>query len=167
MNRDDWLALSDERLLGSCHEDFYRASGPGGQKRNKTESAVRLRHQETGLIVVATESRSRQENRERALRRMREAIAFRLRLPVSESDLPPILMQAVAQGLRVSKRHESFLMTSALLLDRVDHDQGKVSMTADQLSVATSSLVRFLKTTPELWEATQQLRDKHGLAHLR
>ncbi|MBY0585919.1 peptide chain release factor-like protein [bacterium] len=167
MNRDDWLALSDERLLGSCHEDFYRASGPGGQKRNKTESAVRLRHQETGLIVVATESRSRQENRERALRRMREAIAFRLRLPVSESDLPPILMQAVAQGLRVSKRHESFLMTSALILDRVDHDQGKVSMTADQLSVATSSLVRFLKTTPELWEATQQLRDKHGLAHLR
>ncbi len=52
MHRNDWIAASDEILLRSCHEDFYRASGPGGQKRNKTESAVRLRHPATELMVV-------------------------------------------------------------------------------------------------------------------
>ncbi len=58
-------------------------------------------------------------------------------------------------------------MLAALLLDLVDADRGKVSESADRLGLATSAIVRFLKTTPELWEATQQLRDKHGLAHLR
>jgi len=55
--------LTDERLLAQCEVDTYRASGPGGQKRNKTSSAVRLRHPPTGLIVIAEESRSQHENR--------------------------------------------------------------------------------------------------------
>ena len=42
--RADWTGLSDEQLLAQCEVDTYRASGPGGQKRNKTSSAVRLRH---------------------------------------------------------------------------------------------------------------------------
>lgn len=167
MHRNDWIAASDEILLRSCHEDFYRASGPGGQKRNKTESAVRLRHPATELMVVATESRSRQENRERALRRIREAIALRVRQPIDGGDLPEILRVAASGGLRVSKKSPDFLMLAALLLDLVDADRGKVSESADRLGLATSAIVRFLKTTPELWEATQQLRDKHGLAHLR
>lgn len=45
-------------------EDFYRASGPGGQHRNVTDTAVRLTHVPTGLVVVAERSRSRAQNRE-------------------------------------------------------------------------------------------------------
>lgn len=167
MQRNEWIAASDEILLRSCHEDFYRASGPGGQKRNKTESAVRLRHPATQLMVVATESRSRQENRERALRRIREAIALRVREPINRDDLPELLRESADRGLRISKKSSNFLMLAALVLDLVDADGGKVSESADRLGLATSAIVRFLKTTPELWEATQQLRDKHALAHLR
>jgi len=54
---------------------FYRSSGPGGQKKNKTESAVRIKHLPTGIIVTATESRSQFENKERALQRLRERLA--------------------------------------------------------------------------------------------
>src|SRR5436190_18676644 len=79
------LFLADDaRLLAQCAIDTYRASGPGGQKRNKTSSAVRLRHLPSTLIVIAEESRSQHENRARALRRLRQALYLKLR-----EDLPP------------------------------------------------------------------------------
>ena len=65
--RAAWVSLTDSQLLDQCEVDTYRASGPGGQKRNKTSSAVRLRHPPSGLMVIAEESRSQHENRARAL----------------------------------------------------------------------------------------------------
>src|SRR6476660_9183825 len=80
--RAAWTALTDEQLLAQCEVDTYRASGPGGQKRNKTSSAVRLRHAPTGLLVIAEESRSQHENKAKALRRVRQALYLHLREPV-------------------------------------------------------------------------------------
>src|SRR2546421_802566 len=77
--RSSWTSLTDEQLLNQCKVDTYRASGPGGQKRNKTSSAVRVRHLPSGLIVIAEESRSQHENRVRALRRFREGFFFKFR----------------------------------------------------------------------------------------
>ncbi len=58
-------------------EEFYRASGPGGQHRNVTDSAVRIRHLPTGIVVQASESRSQARNREVALKRLQEALLRR------------------------------------------------------------------------------------------
>src|SRR5438552_12915927 len=80
--RATWTTLTDAQLLDQCEVDTYRASGPGGQKRNKTSSAVRLRHPPSGLIVIAEESRSQHENRERALKRLRQALYLKLREPM-------------------------------------------------------------------------------------
>src|SRR5207248_3803730 len=79
--RSTWSSLTEDQLLAQCEVDTYRASGPGGQKRNKTSSAVRLRHPPTGLIVIAEESRSQHENKARALRRLRRALFLKLRDP--------------------------------------------------------------------------------------
>lgn len=64
-------ALSDDALRAECEEQFFIASGPGGQHRNKTESGVRLIHKPTGVTVTATERRSQLENRGHALDRLR------------------------------------------------------------------------------------------------
>src|SRR5437867_8470901 len=87
MPRATWTALTDDQLLRQCEVDTYRASGPGGQKRNKTSSAVRLRHPPTGLIVIAEESRSQHENRARALKRLRRALYLKIRDPLSPEAL--------------------------------------------------------------------------------
>lgn len=164
--RDTWLAMTDRELLALCHEDFYRASGPGGQKRNKIESAVRLRHPESGIIVTATESRQRQENRDRALRRLREAIAYRVRMPLPEFETG--FEKIVENGeIRVGRKHPAFLWVAAVALDAIDSQVGKVSRAAECLGARTAQLVKFLSTTDDLWEAAQRLRAAHGLAVLK
>ena len=59
-----------ERLLDLCDVMPFKSSGPGGQKKNKTESSVRVRHRATGITRVATESRSQTRNRALALERV-------------------------------------------------------------------------------------------------
>ena len=87
------LDFTDAELLAECEVHTYRASGPGGQKRNKTSSAVRLHHQPSGLRAPAEESRSQHENKARALRRLRETIAVSCRLdPPTSKALPPELV---------------------------------------------------------------------------
>lgn len=60
--------------------EFYRASGPGGQHRNTTDSAVRIRHLPTGIVVHAAENRSQLRNREVAMERLRMALEKRNRV---------------------------------------------------------------------------------------
>src|SRR5947209_17334090 len=106
--RQTWANLSDDQLLAQCAVDTYRASGPGGQKRNKTSSAVRLRHGPTGLLVIAEESRSQHENRARALRRMREALYLKLRDELTPDEVAPAAVAARAE-LRDAKGRDGRL----------------------------------------------------------
>jgi protein subunit release factor A len=54
--------------------ETYKSSGPGGQRKNKTETAVRLTHLPTGITVLATEHRSQAQNRKLAFERLRERL---------------------------------------------------------------------------------------------
>ena len=68
------LPESDDDLLRECEVDTFRASGPGGQHVNKTESAVRLTHRPTGVVVTCREARSQHRNKESCLRKLRERV---------------------------------------------------------------------------------------------
>src|SRR5438128_7924548 len=107
-SRAHWANLSDSQLLAQCAVDTYRASGPGGQKRNKTSSAVRLRHLPSSLIVIAEESRSQHENRARALRRLRQALYLKVREELAGLDLTAESL-AAREELRESREHSGRL----------------------------------------------------------
>jgi hypothetical protein len=173
--RVTWTELSDAQLLDQCAVDTYRASGPGGQKRNKTSSAVRLRHEPTGLIVIAEESRSQHENRAKALKRLRQALYLKLREPVAadgaaEQPAWRELVQAAVdrQGrLHLGAKDPRFWPVAGVVLDVLLAQQARVSETAAALGVSTGNLIDFLQTSPKLWEQANIFRSQFGHKPLR
>ena len=69
------LPESDEDFLRECEIQTFRSSGPGGQHVNKTESAVRLRHLPSGVVVTSQQERSQHRNKALCLQRLRRKVA--------------------------------------------------------------------------------------------
>jgi len=68
------LPESDDDLLRECEVETFRSSGPGGQHVNKTESAVRLRHIPSGVVVTSQQERSQHRNKQLCLEKLRKKI---------------------------------------------------------------------------------------------
>lgn len=73
--------LGDEQLQHQCQVETFHATGPGGQGVNTADSAVRMRHLPTGIVVVSRESRSQHLNRLACLAKLRDELARRARPP--------------------------------------------------------------------------------------
>jgi len=174
--RSSWTSLTDEQLLNQCKVDTYRASGPGGQKRNKTSSAVRLRHLPSGLIVIAEESRSQHENRVRALRRLRQALFLKIRDDLAADSLTPETFRQRddyrdarnANGrLDLGRKDPRFWPAVGLVLDVLAAAQARVSDAARVLGISTGNLIDFLAVDPKVWEQANILRTRFGQKPLR
>jgi hypothetical protein len=163
----DYIALDDAALLAQCEVDRFRASGPGGQKRNKTESAVRLRHAPTGLQGEANESRSQHENRARALRRLRLTLALTLRAPVDLEayEATPLLSGALERG--PSRRSPDLLAVLGELFDVLEASTWRIGEASAALGVPSASISRILQIDDDVWRAAAQRRQALGLAPLR
>jgi hypothetical protein len=166
MNRTDWTGLSDTELLKQCAVDTYRASGPGGQKRNKVSSAVRLRHRPSGISVIAEESRSQHENRARALRRLKQAFYLKMR-----NELPAEVLAVSAEyrdlrnaggRLDLGRKDPRFWPVVGVVLDVLQAVEGRVSDAAANLGISTGNLIDFLQTEPKVWEQANQMRARFG-----
>jgi protein subunit release factor B len=68
------LPETDDDLLRECEVETFRSSGPGGQHVNKTESAVRLKHLPSGIVVTSQQERSQHRNKALCLQRLRKKI---------------------------------------------------------------------------------------------
>lgn len=81
---------------------FFRGSGKGGQKRNKTESGVRLRHVPSGLTVRIESGRSLPQNKQRALDTLRARLVARRR-KAAKAELASHRKTLVGSGMRGDK----------------------------------------------------------------
>ena len=169
MSRSEWTPLNDAQLLAQCEVDTYRASGPGGQKRNKTSSAVRIRHLPSGLLVIAEESRSQHENRAKALKRVRQAFYLKLREPIRAEALGSISQREELASVRsstgkldVGRKDVRFWPAVGLVLDVLEATEARVGEAAEALGISTGNLIDFLETDPKVWEQANYLRQHFG-----
>jgi hypothetical protein len=166
------LELEDGALVRECEVDLYKASGTGGQKRNKTSSAVRMRHKASGVISKAADSRSQSDNRRKALMRLRESLALDLRETL-DADYQPSLAAADAlkkgpYGKNSKTRIKApYLLAVAEILDVFECEGAALSVAAKRLSVTTSCLGKLLCGDDRIARRTLEMRSQRGLKPLR
>jgi protein subunit release factor A len=171
--RVDHLLASDDALIAQCEVDRYRASGPGGQHRNKTESAIRLRHKLTGMMAIAEDSRSQAENKVHAVRRLRSTIALDVREPVNLDGFVPSrrLAAFVAAGTAPlgakTKLTGEYWTSIAELLDLLVAGSLEIGTTAHRLGITTGALSKLLLHDDQVARVVNDLRRTAGMRALR
>jgi hypothetical protein len=143
-------ALPIDALLAECQVTRTRGSGPGGQHRNKTETAIVITHTPTGVRGEASERRSQAENLAQAKHRLRVELALAVRSEEGVGGAPSPLWQSRANGQRitVSTSHDDFPALLAEALDALADADWAAPATAERLGVSTSQLIKFLKQEP-------------------
>jgi hypothetical protein len=158
----------DELLLAQCKLATFRGPGPGGQKRNKTSSAVRLTHVSTGIAATAGESRSQAQNRRMALERLRMNLVLSQRTPLS--TVPSIRRQldAVLDGVAfpVGKSNPRHCQVLAFVLDLLAMHDFSISACAQDLGITTGALAKFLLDDSRVRGYVNQNRQALGLRKL-
>ncbi|XP_019155698.1 PREDICTED: uncharacterized protein LOC109152451 isoform X1 [Ipomoea nil] len=174
----EYLMMSDEQLLRQCEMETFKSSGPGGQHRNKRESAVRLKHRPTGVVAQAAEDRSQHMNRASALNRLRAQLALKVRNSIDLDDYTPPqeLIQILPanssikgpnSGPKIGPNNPKFIMGMQALLDLIFVVEGSVSDAAKKLGLSTGALSRLILSDDSLRMAVNEFRTSKGMKPLK
>ena len=161
--------LDPDDLLAQCGVSSGRSGGPGGQRRNKVETAVRITHRPTGVEAGATERRQQAENRRVALWRLRLKLALEVRCPIGATHQPSSLWMSRCRDGRiaVNPRHEDFPALLAEALDVLEvHGHDPVPAAA-ALGCSASQLIKLIGKEPTALALINQRRRDRGLHALR
>ena len=162
-------ALAPDELLRECDVRRVRRSGPGGQRRNKVETAVVLRHRSTGIEAEANERRRQAENQRIALFRLRINLALNVRCAVDPESPQSRLWQTRCRNGRiaVSPRHADFPSILAEALDVICSENVDLRAAADRLGCTSSQLTKLFRSEPRALTHLNTLRVERGLRRLK
>ena len=157
-----------EQLRAECDIRHARRSGPGGQHRNKVETAAILTHRPTGISAEASERRSQAQNETKAMFRLRVRLALQIRTVISADYQPSELWRSRCRAGRVAinPEHEDFPSLLAEALDVLASRAFDVQAAATALLCTPSQLVKLLKHEPAALELVNNARAERGLNRL-
>lgn len=162
-------ALSDDDLLRDCHERRLRRSGPGGQNRNKVETAVVLKHEPSGIEAEANERRSQAENRRAALFRLRLKLAIAVRMECRPETTTSELWKSRCHGGRIAinPEHQDFPAILAEALDCLAAEDFDFPAASARLGCTSSQLLKLVKSEPSAWVFVNRERESRDRPRLR
>jgi len=159
--------LSPEVLLQGCDVKRTRGSGPGGQHRNKVETAIVITHRSSAIRGEATERRSQEQNRRQAVQRLRIKLALGVRTPMFETPSDLWRSRCSGKRIQISAEHEDFPALLAECLNVLTEKAIHLPQVAEFFNSTSSQLVRFLKVEPLALQQVNQQRQEAGLGPLR
>lgn len=162
-------ALDPDQLIRRCEVRRTRGSGPGGQRRNKVETAIVLHDRPTGITAQAGERRSQAENQKIALSRLRLKLALDVRTTPDPHSTPSELWRGRVRGgrIQINPRHSDFAPLLAEALDVLGVHGGDVGAAAEKLGCSKSQLMKLLRIQPRALELLNQHRRERNLRPLR
>ncbi len=159
---------SPEQLIAECEVRRLRRSGPGGQHRNKVETAVSLQHLPTGVRAEANERRSQAQNHSLALFRLRVNLALEVRRDCGTDYVPSLLWQSRCGGsMKISAGHDDFPTLLAEALDVLAASDADPKPAAAVLRCTPSQLIRLLKLDPRALALVNRWRRQRQMHPLR
>ncbi|HUG69024.1 MAG TPA: peptide chain release factor-like protein [Pirellulaceae bacterium] len=162
--------LEEAALLADCEIRRQRRSGPGGQHRNKVETAVVITHAPTGIQGEASERRSQEQNRQVAIRRLRTNLAIHHRTDVcAENHQATALWQDRCRNGRVSvnPEHDDFPAILAEALNLLAACDWEPKEAAPRLTCTPSQLVKLIQLEPHAFLELNRQRSARQLRPLR
>ncbi len=160
MEKYSLLALTDDQLKGLCRVKACVGTGNGGQKRNKTSSAIQLTHEATGISMEDDTTRSQHQNLRHALRKMRWELAVTL-VP-SPGELPPSV-PLIPIPKASTPRYSLWL---GKVFDALRRGEFQLAPAAADLGCTASQLGRLLGRDPFAWQKLSQERQRRQLPPL-
>ncbi len=168
--------LPTDELIQGCSIKMLRRGGPGGQHRNKVETAVVIEHLASGIRAEANERRSQSDNRRIAIQRLRLLLAIKFRTPLmtdASGDIvlsPPSelwLSRCTNARIHISVEHDDFPAMLAELLDVLSALHFEMTLTAEHFNVSSSQLTNLIRSSPAALSSINAARALLGLHRLR
>ena len=161
--------IDPDELLKQCEVTRTRRSGPGGQHRNKVETAIVIEHKPSGVRAEASERRSQEDNRQAAVFRLRLKLAQAVRCDRTAETEPPELWRSRTRGgkINVNESHDNFPAMLAIALDYIASDSYDVAVAAKLLACTTSQLIKLLQKEPAALAFVNRQRKDAGLRPLK
>ncbi len=148
--RDTILQTTEKELSEICRITFTKGSGPGGQKRNKTSSAVKVELTEFGISASDCTERSQFRNRSNALRKLKMQLALKYRVFPA---VPP-------ENMECSLNSDTYALFAARLLDVLEENSLDHRKAAAACCISPTALLKKLYRDPELWTYFRKRRQQ-------
>lgn len=145
--RNRWLIFEDTVFLKSCKTESFQSTGPGGQKKNKKFSAIRMTHIPTEVTVISDNYREQNINKKIAIKKLKIKIAINIRGPKIELD-----------RTIVSSSSDDYPLWIAKLFDILNNNKYDIKTTAVELSLTTSKLIKLIYKDKTVWKTINDNR---------